>query len=49
MGYDPKNPMEGRITDLGPRSYTEMLPPVIAANKGNGTTMRSWLPASCCM
>ena len=34
MGYDPQNPMEGRITDLGPRSYTEMLPPVIADNKG---------------
>jgi len=34
MGYDPNNPMEGRITDLGPRHYSEMLPPVIAANKG---------------
>jgi sulfite reductase beta subunit len=34
MGYDPKNPMEGRITDLGPHPYTDMLPPVIMANKG---------------
>ena len=34
MGYDPKNPMVGRITDLGPRYYGDFLPPVIAANKG---------------
>lgn len=34
MGYDPKNPMEGRITDLGPHKYDTMLPPVIMANKG---------------
>jgi hypothetical protein len=27
MGYDPKNPMEGRITDLGPRYYGDFLPP----------------------
>jgi sulfite reductase beta subunit len=34
MGYDPKNPMEGRITDLGPRKYDDFLPPVIKDNKG---------------
>ncbi|MDH4317514.1 MAG: dissimilatory-type sulfite reductase subunit beta [Desulfobulbaceae bacterium] len=34
MGYDPKNPMEGRITDLGPRKYDNFLPPVIKNNKG---------------
>jgi dissimilatory sulfite reductase beta subunit len=34
MGYDPKNPMEGRITDLGPPHYSKFLPPVIAENKG---------------
>ncbi|MBV5317237.1 MAG: dissimilatory-type sulfite reductase subunit beta [Desulfobulbaceae bacterium] len=34
MGYDPKNPMVGRITDLGPRYYGDFLPPVIKANKG---------------
>ena len=34
MGYDPKNPMEGRISDLGPRYYGDFLPPEIKANKG---------------
>ena len=34
MGYDPKNPMEGRITDLGPPHYSKFLPPVINDNKG---------------
>jgi len=34
MGYDPQNPMEGRITDLGPPHYSKFLPPVIANNKG---------------
>ncbi len=34
MGYDPKNPMEGRITDIGPRKYDTMMPPVIMENKG---------------
>ena len=34
MGYDPKNPMEGRITDLGPPHYSKFFPPVIADNKG---------------
>ncbi len=33
MGYDPKNPMEGRITDLGPRYYGDFLPPVLKKNK----------------
>ena len=34
MGYDPENPMEGRITDLGPHKYDTMMPPVIMENKG---------------
>ena len=34
MGYDPKNPMEGRITDLGPHYFGDFLPPVIKENKG---------------
>ncbi len=34
MGYDPKNPMEGRISDLGPRYYGDFLPPVCKENKG---------------
>jgi len=34
MGYDPKNPMEGRITDVGPHKYDTMLPPVIKENYG---------------
>lgn len=34
MGYDPSNPMEGRITDLGPPHYSKFLPPVIKENKG---------------
>ncbi len=34
MGYDPNNPMEGRITDLGPPKYEKFLPPVIKNNKG---------------
>jgi sulfite reductase beta subunit len=34
MGYDPKNPMEGRITDLGPPHYSRFLPPVIKENYG---------------
>ncbi|SIN92442.1 dissimilatory-type sulfite reductase subunit beta [Halodesulfovibrio marinisediminis] len=33
-GYNPEKPMEGRITDIGPREFTEFLPPVIKANKG---------------
>ena len=33
-GYDPKEPMKDRITDIGPRKYDEFYPPVIAANKG---------------
>ncbi len=33
-GYDPKQPMKDRITDIGPRKYDDFYPPVIAANKG---------------
>lgn len=33
-GYNPEKPMEGRITDIGPRKYDEFYPPVIAKNKG---------------
>ncbi len=34
MGYDPKNPMKDRLTDLGPRKYDQYLPPVIKKNFG---------------
>ena len=34
MGYDPQNPMEGRITDLGPPHFSRFLPPVIKDNFG---------------
>ncbi|MDY0274952.1 MAG: dissimilatory-type sulfite reductase subunit beta [Desulfomicrobium sp.] len=33
-GYNPDKPMENRITDIGPRHYSEFLPPIIAKNKG---------------
>ncbi len=33
-GYNPDKPMEDRITDIGPRHYTEFLPPVIKKNFG---------------
>ena len=33
-GYDPKEPMKDRITDIGPRHYEEFYPPVIKKNKG---------------
>ncbi|WP_300155798.1 dissimilatory-type sulfite reductase subunit beta [Solidesulfovibrio sp.] len=33
-GYNPDKPMEGRITDIGPRNFEEFYPPVIKKNKG---------------
>lgn len=33
-GYDPENPMKDRITDIGPRHFSEFYPPVIKENKG---------------
>ena len=33
-GYDPKEPMANRITDIGPKKYDQFYPPVIAKNKG---------------
>ena len=33
-GYNPDKPMEDRITDIGPRKYTDFLPPVIKNNFG---------------
>jgi sulfite reductase beta subunit len=33
-GYNPDQPMEGRITDIGPRNYEEFYPEVIKKNKG---------------
>jgi dissimilatory sulfite reductase beta subunit len=33
-GYNPDKPMENRITDIGPRHYSEFLPPVIKNNRG---------------
>ncbi|MCK5341054.1 MAG: sulfite reductase, dissimilatory-type beta subunit, partial [Desulfobulbaceae bacterium] len=34
MGYDPENPMQGRITDIGPPHYEQYFPPVIKENYG---------------
>ncbi len=34
MPYDPKNPMQDRITDIGPPKYDKFLPPVIKENFG---------------
>lgn len=34
MAYDPANPMSDRISDIGPRYYSEFHPPVVKANKG---------------
>lgn len=34
MPYNPENPMEDRITDIGPRHYEEFLPPIIKNNYG---------------
>lgn len=33
-GYNPEKPMENRISDIGPRHFSDFLPPVIAKNKG---------------
>ena len=33
-GYDPAKPMEGRISDIGPRKYDSFFPEVIAKNFG---------------
>ena len=33
-GYNPEKPMEGRISDIGPRKYDSFFPPVIAKNFG---------------
>jgi len=33
-GYNPKEPMKDRITDIGPRNFEEFYPPVISKNKG---------------
>ena len=33
-GYDPAKPMEGRISDIGPRPYDSFFPEVIAKNFG---------------
>jgi sulfite reductase beta subunit len=33
-GYDPKEPMKDRISDIGPKKYEDFYPPVIKKNKG---------------
>ena len=33
-GYNPSKPMENRISDIGPRSFKEFLPPVLEKNFG---------------
>jgi hypothetical protein len=32
-GYNPAKPMEGRITDIGPRHFSDFLPPVLAKDR----------------
>lgn len=34
MGYDPENPMQDRITDIGPPHYEQFFPPVVKNNYG---------------
>ncbi len=34
MGYNPENPMEDRITDIGPPHYEQFFPPVVKKNYG---------------
>jgi sulfite reductase beta subunit len=34
MGYDPANPMQDRITDIGPPHYEQFFPPVVKNNYG---------------
>ena len=34
MPYDPNNPLQDRITDIGPRYYRDFFPPVIEKNFG---------------
>jgi sulfite reductase beta subunit len=34
MPYDPKNPMKGRITDIGPANYEQFFPEIIKKNYG---------------
>lgn len=34
MGYDPKNPMVDRITDIGPPHFEQFFPPVVKKNYG---------------
>jgi dissimilatory sulfite reductase beta subunit len=34
MGYDPKNPMVDRITDIGPPHFEQFFPPVVKENYG---------------
>ena len=33
-GYNPEKPMEGRISDIGPRKYDSFFPEVIKKNFG---------------
>lgn len=35
--YDPKNPQENRLTDLGPRHFWQYFPPVVQENYGKWT------------
>ncbi|MCK5316523.1 MAG: hypothetical protein KAJ55_01345, partial [Anaerolineales bacterium] len=34
MAFDPNNPMQDRITDIGPPHYEQYFPPVIKENYG---------------
>ncbi len=38
--YDPKKPLENRITDIGPQRFEQFLPPVIRRNYGKWVSHR---------
>lgn len=41
LGYfDPKKPQEGRITDIGPVHYGQLLPPIVRKNYGKWVSHR---------
>jgi len=38
--FDPKKPLENRITDIGPQHFGQFLPPVIKRNYGKWVSHR---------
>lgn len=47
-GYNPEKPMEGRISDIGPRKYDSFFPKSSRRTSANGCTTKSWNPACSC-